>query len=62
MNWKKRCPRWVQRRLDTSRWLADRFRSGWPKRFPPGARILDAGAGECLYRPLFAHAEYAGLD
>jgi SAM-dependent methyltransferase len=62
MNWKKLCPRWVQRRLDTSRWLADRFAEQVARELPPGARILDAGAGECLYRPLFAHADYVGLD
>jgi len=62
MNWKKLCPRWVQRRLDTSRWLADRFAERVARELPAGARVLDAGAGECLYRPLFAHAEYVGLD
>jgi SAM-dependent methyltransferase len=62
MNWKKLCPRWVQHRLDTSRWLADRFAEQVAREVPPGARVLDAGAGECLYRPLFAHAEYVGLD
>jgi SAM-dependent methyltransferase len=62
MNWKRLCPRWVRRRLDTSRWLADRFAERAAKEVPSGARVLDAGAGECLYRPLFAHAEYVGLD
>jgi SAM-dependent methyltransferase len=26
------------------------------------ARVLDAGAGECRFKPLFAHADYVGID
>lgn len=29
---------------------------------PPGARVLDAGAGDSPYRPLFAHACYEAAD
>jgi SAM-dependent methyltransferase len=29
---------------------------------PEGARVLDAGAGECIYRPLFAGRRYIGVD
>ncbi len=29
---------------------------------PPGARVLDAGAGPCTYRPLFAHCQYEAQD
>lgn len=29
---------------------------------PDGARVLDAGAGTCKYRPLFAHCEYETQD
>jgi SAM-dependent methyltransferase len=29
---------------------------------PPGARVLDAGAGEAPYRELFAHCEYVTAD
>ena len=28
----------------------------------PGMRLLDAGAGECQYKPLFAHCRYTGVD
>ena len=31
-------------------------------RLPQGARILDAGAGTCKYRPLFAHCRYESQD
>jgi len=29
---------------------------------PPGARVLDIGAGSCPYRPYFAHCEYKAHD
>jgi SAM-dependent methyltransferase len=28
----------------------------------PGERVLDAGAGECRFKPAFAHARYVGID
>jgi SAM-dependent methyltransferase len=30
--------------------------------FKPGARVLDAGAGECIYRPLFPGGGYVAID
>lgn len=29
---------------------------------PAGATVLDAGAGQCRYKPLFAHADYKAQD
>ncbi|WP_336810480.1 class I SAM-dependent methyltransferase [Bosea sp. MMO-172] len=29
---------------------------------PAGAKVLDAGAGECQYKPLFAHTKYMAQD
>jgi len=31
-------------------------------RVRPGEFVLDAGAGECPFKPLFAHARYIGVD
>ena len=31
-------------------------------RLPSGARVLDAGAGECIYRPLFPAGGYVAID
>lgn len=31
-------------------------------RTPPKARVLDAGAGECRFKPFFVHAHYLSLD
>jgi SAM-dependent methyltransferase len=28
----------------------------------PGALVLDAGAGECRFKPMFRHASYVGID
>lgn len=29
---------------------------------PAGSKVLDAGAGECRYKPLFAHCQYVAQD
>jgi SAM-dependent methyltransferase len=29
---------------------------------PPGQTVIDAGAGECQYKPLFGHARYIAVD
>jgi SAM-dependent methyltransferase len=39
------------------KWIADRART-----LPPGARVLDAGAGQCPYRRHFAHVDYKTQD
>ena len=38
-------------------WVADVAKS-----LPPGSRVLDLGAGECQYRPLFSHCSYEAQD
>lgn len=38
-------------------WVAQKAAS-----VPAGARVLDAGAGQCQYKPLFAHARYQAQD
>lgn len=40
----------------------DRFVADFARGLPAGSRILDAGAGPCHYRPLFAHCEYRSQD
>jgi len=62
MNWKLFLPGSVQRRLHISRWLADRFVERVAAEVPEGARVLDAGAGDCAYRANFPHAHYVGVD
>ena len=44
------------------RWHVTAFVRDVAARLPPGTLLLDAGAGECAYRPLFAHCRYLGMD
>ena len=40
----------------------DQFVSEVAKATPRGAKVLDAGAGSCKYRPLFTHCDYKTQD
>jgi SAM-dependent methyltransferase len=42
---------------ERDRWVAHQARS-----LPPGSKVLDVGAGPCLYRRLFAHCDYKTQD
>lgn len=59
---KRRLPRWLLLRIDPYNTLADRFVEESASRVPAGARVLDAGAGECRHKPFFSHACYFGTD
>ncbi len=61
-SWIKTSPLFAFNLVNRDRWVAEQAAS-----LPPGARVLDMGAGSCPYRPLFAHCRYqtqdfAGLD
>ena len=47
---------------DLGRWHISRFVAQVAARLPAGAIVLDAGAGECVYRPLFSHCKYKAVD
>jgi SAM-dependent methyltransferase len=59
---KRRLPEWLLFRLDPYNAAADRFVREAALAAGPGARVLDAGAGDCRHAPLFAHARYFGTD
>lgn len=40
----------------------DRWVTAQARQLPPGAKILDVGAGSCPYRHLFAHCDYRTQD
>lgn len=40
----------------------DRFVREIAEKVPAGARVLDAGAGSCRYKPLFGHCRYEAQD
>lgn len=47
---------------DLGRWFITRFLRTVATQIPAGARLLDAGAGECAYKPLFTHCRYTAVD
>lgn len=47
---------------DLGRWHVTTFVRDVAAQLPAGTSLLDAGAGECAYRPLFAHCRYLGID
>jgi SAM-dependent methyltransferase len=50
------------RAQDVGRWYVNRFVEKVAKNLPAGASILDAGAGECVYKSFFAHCDYKSID
>jgi len=62
MKWYRLLPKRVQARLNLSRYAVDLFVQAVAKEVPPGALLLDAGAGDCRYAPLFAHCRSVSLD
>lgn len=53
---------WVRKRRDFTSPGLRGFIAAAARETPPGSRVLDAGAGESPYRPLFAHCEYVAQD
>jgi SAM-dependent methyltransferase len=47
---------------DLGRWYITRFVEDVARGLAPGTRVLDAGAGECFYKTLFAHCRYFAID
>lgn len=59
---KRLIPAGLYMRLDPFEASIDAFVRGVAAETKPGQRVLDAGAGECRFKPLFAQAEYVGID
>src|SRR5437588_3415854 len=55
-------PSGIYQRLDPFEATIETFVRGVAAEIPAGKRILDAGAGEGRFKPLFAHTEYVGID
>jgi SAM-dependent methyltransferase len=47
---------------DIGRWYVSRFVARIAQDLPAGASVLDAGAGECVYKRLFSHCLYKAID
>jgi SAM-dependent methyltransferase len=55
-------PRSLYNRLDPFEHSIELFVRSVATEIAPGQRVLDAGAGECRFKPLFEHAEYVSVD
>lgn len=47
---------------DIGRWFITRFVRETARSLPPGTAVLDAGAGECVYKRFFSHCDYRSVD
>jgi SAM-dependent methyltransferase len=47
---------------DVGRWYVNRFVESVAQSLPAGTSILDAGAGECVYKKFFYHCNYKSID
>jgi len=47
---------------DVGRWYINRFVENVAQSLPANASILDAGAGECVYKSFFSHCNYMAID
>lgn len=52
----------VTRFADAGRWYINRFVQSAADTVATGTLLLDAGAGECAYKGLFARCRYVGVD
>ena len=59
---KRLVPAGLYKKLDPFEAEIQKFVQTVAAEVPAGARVLDAGAGESRFKPLFAHAEYVGID
>jgi len=53
---------WLDPIFEFNQYNRDQFVQSVANSLPQGARVLDAGAGPCKYRPLFAHCRYESQD
>jgi SAM-dependent methyltransferase len=59
---KRMVPSVLYERLDPFEAAIQKFVSHVAAETGDGTRVLDAGAGECRFKPLFARARYVGVD
>ena len=58
----RRLPRWLHRYILHFEAQIDEAVDAFAAGLPEGARVLDAGAGECAYRDRFARHRYCAID
>ncbi len=52
----------ISKIADAGRWHVTQFVRAQAAALPAGSYVLDAGAGECAYKPLFQHCRYIAVD
>lgn len=62
MNVQRILPEYLRKRLDRGRMGVDEFVRQAAAETGEGLSVLDAGAGECQYKPLFSHTKYLSVD
>jgi SAM-dependent methyltransferase len=55
-------PQWFHKRVEVSAYILNEFVEQVCASLPPGALVLDAGAGEGQYKADLAHTRYVGID
>ena len=55
-------PSSIMRRIDRSSYAIEQFVFLLSKEIPPGSKILDAGAGETLFKKFFTNHKYVAID
>ncbi len=55
-------PSWYWDRIDVERHTIETFIKRIASEIPENSLVLDAGSGECRYRPYFAHTRYLTAD
>ena len=55
-------PRFLLNRLDPVEAMIQSGVASFARSFSGASRVLDAGAGECRFRPQFAHTRYFAID
>lgn len=62
MDYKKLLPKNISEKLEAARWHVTDFVRRASKDIPPDSIVLDAGAGECWYKPFFDDKKYFACD
>lgn len=53
---------WLRKIFQFNDYNRGQFVAAMAGQVPPGAMVLDAGAGPCRYKPLFQHCQYKSQD
>jgi len=61
-SWRHYLPQAMRERIEVNTYLMNRLLAEEARKLSPQSFVLDAGAGEGRFQPLFAHTHYFGVD